>query len=170
MPATPDPDRPGDPQPHSPAAGQRPLKAPASVGKAPLSPGDPHPGAGSGLPQPNERDESIGSISATPDPVIEQALADLQAGQVDTDLRNSGGVDAAQRRALIGSAADQGAKGVPDGAAGGSAHPAASRDGVGAAAGVDTPAAGALGSGGTGRPRDSGGPRSGPRDTGSGAA
>lgn len=76
-------------------------KAPANVGKAPIAPGDPEPGAGTDLPLPHERDESIEGTVATPDPVIEQAAKDLAAGQVDTDLRNPGGLDAERRDALV---------------------------------------------------------------------
>jgi hypothetical protein len=42
---------------------------------------------------PHERDESEDSQESTPREVIKQAFDDLQAGQVDTDLRETGGVD-----------------------------------------------------------------------------
>jgi hypothetical protein len=47
--------------------------------------------------QPHERDESFDSQSATPGPArddIKQAYDDLMEGQVDTDLRETRGVDA----------------------------------------------------------------------------
>ena len=51
---------------------------------------------------PHERDQSaVDSTAATPDPVVAQAAKDLAAGQVDTDLRNPGGLDDRRRRQLI---------------------------------------------------------------------
>jgi hypothetical protein len=44
---------------------------------------------------PHERDESDQIEEDTPRDDIKQAFKDLQAGQVDTDLRNTGGVDEA---------------------------------------------------------------------------
>lgn len=76
-------------------------KAPANVGKPPIAPRDPEPGAGTDLALPHERDESIEGTAATPNPVIEQAAKDIEAGQVDTDLRNPGGLDAERRDALV---------------------------------------------------------------------
>ena len=40
-------------------------------------------------------------VSATPDPAIEQARRDLAAGQVDTDLRATPGLDAQRRKDLL---------------------------------------------------------------------
>ena len=76
-------------------------KAPTAVGKAPIAPDDPEPGAGSGVPLPFEHDESIGNVAAAPDPVIAQAAKDIAAGQVDTDLRSSGGQTHARREDLL---------------------------------------------------------------------
>lgn len=45
------------------------------------------------LRMPHERDESEDSQESGGNVEIEQAYKDLQAGQVDTDLRNTGGVD-----------------------------------------------------------------------------
>ncbi len=56
------------------------------------------------LPLPHERDETSGpdaTANATPDPLMVQAHRDLEAGQVDTDLRNPAGLDAAERERLV---------------------------------------------------------------------
>ena len=45
------------------------------------------------LRMPHEHDESEDSQESTPREVIKQAYDDLQAGQVDTDLRETSGVD-----------------------------------------------------------------------------
>lgn len=42
-----------------------------------------------------------GHIDAQPRPVIEQAKRDLDAGQVDTDLRGTPGLDAERRARLL---------------------------------------------------------------------
>jgi hypothetical protein len=42
---------------------------------------------------PHERDESDDSQASVPRDDIKQAYTDLQNGQVDTDLRETGGVD-----------------------------------------------------------------------------
>jgi hypothetical protein len=43
---------------------------------------------------PHERDESADSQSIAPRKVMQQAAADIESGQVDTDLRNgAGGVE-----------------------------------------------------------------------------
>lgn len=80
---------------------------PGAVGKPPLAPGDPVTGPVTGRQglrpvMPHERDESAGDTAAEPNPVIEQAARDLAAGQVDTDLRTSPGLDAARRADLAG--------------------------------------------------------------------
>ncbi len=54
------------------------------------------------LPLPHERDQSSdGVTSPEPDPRIKQAQQDIESGQVDTDLRNTPGLDAPRRRQLI---------------------------------------------------------------------
>jgi hypothetical protein len=53
------------------------------------SPAKPH----SAPRMPHERDESDDSQSSPPRPMIKQAYDDLEAGQVDTDLRGTSGVD-----------------------------------------------------------------------------
>ena len=80
------------------------LQAPRNVGKPPIAPDDPEPGADTGpdLAQPHERDESIGNTATEPNPVIQQAHADIVSGQVDTDLRNQPGLDAPRRAELLG--------------------------------------------------------------------
>lgn len=45
------------------------------------------------LRMPHERDESEDSQESDPRKVIKRAYDDLQEGQVDTDLRQTGGVD-----------------------------------------------------------------------------
>lgn len=45
------------------------------------------------LRMPHERDESEDSQESAPRSVIKRAYDDLQEGQVDTDLRETGGVD-----------------------------------------------------------------------------
>ena len=47
-----------------------------------------------------ERDESL-SPDRKPDPVIEQAKRDLDAGLVDTDMRATPGLDAGRREQLV---------------------------------------------------------------------
>lgn len=64
----------------------------------------PHPSKTSvehALPLPHERDQSPGQVAREPDPVIERAHQDLQAGRVDTDLRATGGLDAARRTRVV---------------------------------------------------------------------
>jgi hypothetical protein len=51
---------------------------------------------------PHERDQSaVDTTAATPDPVVAQAARDIEAGLVDTDLRNPDGLDGPRRRRLI---------------------------------------------------------------------
>ena len=82
--------RPRDEQPY--AAGARP------------STSDIH-GGQSRFRLPHERDESTGSDPSPPRKVMEIARRDLDAGLVDTDLRNTAGLDAKQRTKLLGRAA-----------------------------------------------------------------
>jgi hypothetical protein len=92
--------------PHTPSGNQpRPsgdgkTKLPGQVGKAPHAPGESE-AAEPGLRLPHERDQSIDATSRSPDPVIRQAHDDLASGQVDTDLRQTPGLDAEQRRKLV---------------------------------------------------------------------
>jgi hypothetical protein len=51
---------------------------------------------------PHEHDQSaVDATDAAPDPVVVQAAKDLAAGQVDTDLRNPGGLDDVRRRKML---------------------------------------------------------------------
>lgn len=73
--------------------------------KLPLPPAAPSTppatGSGAALPLPHERDEAIGQVAPRPDPVIRQAAKDLAAGQVDTDMRATPGLDADRRGGLV---------------------------------------------------------------------
>lgn len=53
------------------------------------------------LKLPHERDETLGAAGRSPRKVIEQARRDLEAGQVDTDMRATPGLDAQRRRRLL---------------------------------------------------------------------
>jgi hypothetical protein len=53
------------------------------------------------LLMPHERDEARDQTKAEPHPVIEQAKRDLDAGLVDTDLRETPGLDAGRRDRLL---------------------------------------------------------------------
>jgi hypothetical protein len=53
------------------------------------------------LQMPHERDQGHGQVAPEPDPVIEQAARDLAAGQVDTDMRATPGLDAARRARMV---------------------------------------------------------------------
>jgi hypothetical protein len=84
----------------APAASLR--KQPRNVNRPPTAQGSPGGSETQDVALPHERDESTGSASAVPDPPIERAYADLQEGQVDTDLRATPGLDARRRRMLLG--------------------------------------------------------------------
>jgi hypothetical protein len=85
----------------APAAAARTVQAPKAVGKAPIAPGTPPQADEPPLPLPHERDESVGDVAHAPDPVIVQAARDIAAGQVDTDMRSTGGQTQARRDALL---------------------------------------------------------------------
>lgn len=69
---------------------------------APLAAATPVPAATPGLPLPHERDQAArGQVAPQPDPVIVQALHDLEAGMVDTDMRQTPGLDAQRRRRMV---------------------------------------------------------------------
>ena len=71
--------------------------------KPPIAPGaESSAGTESGteLPMPHERDESA-DTAAEPDPAMRQAHDDLAAGQVDTDMRGTPGLDAQRRERLV---------------------------------------------------------------------
>lgn len=78
--------------------------------RAPRDPVDRSPRApGSTPPQPededmelpHERDQSTQNTAEEPDPAMKQASKDLEAGMVDTDMRASPGLDAAQRKQYV---------------------------------------------------------------------
>ncbi|MET4580481.1 hypothetical protein [Ottowia thiooxydans] len=50
---------------------------------------------------PHERDQSADSTSSRVDPRIKQAKDDIDAGQVDTDLRQAPGLDAPARKKIM---------------------------------------------------------------------
>jgi hypothetical protein len=74
-----------------------------TVGEAPIAPGggDQNRGAGRNLPLPHEHDQRTGEVDPQPDDVIRQAKDDIEAGQVDTDMRTTPGLDAARRARLV---------------------------------------------------------------------
>lgn len=84
----------------APRSGDGSTKLPGQVGKAPHAPGESE-AAQQGLRLPHERDQSIDATSASPDPVMRQAHDDLASGQVDTDMRQTPGLDAEQRKKLV---------------------------------------------------------------------
>ena len=63
----------------------------------------PMPTAGApDLRLPHEHDQSgVDATTDVPDPMMVQAAKDLQAGQVDTDLHNTAGLDAVRRETLL---------------------------------------------------------------------
>lgn len=79
----------------------------ATAGPGPLAPGRPTSVTGIEMPLPHERDQGLSQVAATPDPLMLQALRDLDAGQVDTDMRATPGLDAERRNDLVPTAAPQ---------------------------------------------------------------
>lgn len=59
------------------------------------------PPSGPALPLPHERDESPHPAEGRTDPRMRQAQEDLAAGQVDTDMRATPGIDATRRERLV---------------------------------------------------------------------
>jgi hypothetical protein len=55
----------------------------------------------SSLTLPHERDQSTDAVAVQPDPVMVQAKRDIDAGQVDTDMRATPGLDADLRSRLV---------------------------------------------------------------------
>lgn len=84
----------------TPASGDGVTKLPGQVGKAPHAPGESE-AAQPGLRLPHERDQSVDATNDAPDPVMRQAHDDLASGQVDTDMRQTPGLDAEQRKKLV---------------------------------------------------------------------
>ena len=71
------------------------------IGGQPKKPGLPALSEGTNAALPHERDQAAGQVSSAPDPIIEQASRDLDAGRVDTDMRATPGLDAARRARLV---------------------------------------------------------------------
>ncbi len=72
--------------------------------KPPVAPGGEHEAvaeSGTELPLPHERDESPHPAEGRPDERMQQAKRDLDAGQVDTDMRATPGLDATRRERLV---------------------------------------------------------------------
>jgi hypothetical protein len=72
----------------------------------PRKPGTPRPADSPAPPPPplalpHERDETRHQTAAEPDPVMQQAKRDIDAGLVDTDMRATPGLDAALRARLV---------------------------------------------------------------------
>lgn len=76
---------------------KQPVAATPPAGRGPAPSPQPKPK----LKLPHERDESFGAAGGEPRKVIEQARRDLEAGQVDTDMRATPGLDAQRRRRLV---------------------------------------------------------------------
>ena len=72
-------------------------KTPADVGSR-LPDGEDEDQA---LPMPHENDQAIGSAGSKPRELMERARRDLEAGQVDTDLHNTPGLDAQRLDELL---------------------------------------------------------------------
>ena len=95
---------------HTPTSPDGPLhRGPSNpVKRSPRAPGSPPPTeADEHLELPHERDQSTHNTAATPDPGMRQAKKDLDAGQVDTDMRATPGLDAAQRASYVPGAGGQ---------------------------------------------------------------
>lgn len=97
--------------PPSPASEQRPDplhpgSGPMHVKRTPVAPGSvPTPEDDEELKMPHERDQSVDdSTKDEPDPRMVQAKKDLDAGQMDTDMRNVPGLDAERRARAVGGA------------------------------------------------------------------
>lgn len=82
-----------------PPASKKPPKE-----KPPVAPGSEHEAVGASgteLPLPHERDETPADAAPPPDAGMRQAGKDLEAGQVDTDMRATPGLDAQRRERLV---------------------------------------------------------------------
>jgi hypothetical protein len=83
-----------------------PGSGPMHVKRSPVAPGAELPD--DDVPRaPHERDQSADATADAPDPRMVQAKKDLDAGQMDTDMRVQPGLDAERRRAAVGGAAGQ---------------------------------------------------------------
>ncbi|QTN28270.1 hypothetical protein HZ993_24090 [Rhodoferax sp. AJA081-3] len=70
---------------------------PTTTTPPPGSDADTHPA----LPLPHERDESHNNVAEAPDPVMQQAKRDIDAGLVDTDMHATPGLDAELRKKMV---------------------------------------------------------------------
>ena len=93
------PKKPLNPPAPSPAA--NPFRGRVIVSKTPVAPGSVPAPQDKELLLPHERDESNHNVAHKPDPRIEQAKRDLDAGLVDTDMRATPGLDAKRREQLV---------------------------------------------------------------------
>jgi hypothetical protein len=91
--------KPARPESRAPIA--QPVRSAAVVEKVAVAPGSTPSPEGVALPLPHERDESANSVPAAPDPVMQQAKRDIDAGKVDTDMRATPGLDAKRRGELV---------------------------------------------------------------------
>jgi hypothetical protein len=90
-----------DHQPDSAPARERSGSGSLHVGKGAASPVTSPSLPGDGLPLPDEREPATGSADDAPRKVMRQAKRDLDAGQVDTDMHATAGLDAVRRRKLV---------------------------------------------------------------------
>lgn len=83
-----------------------PGSGPVHVKKTPVAPGSiPAPDDDEELKMPHERDQSVEESTADePDAHMVQAKKDLDAGQMDTDMRAVPGLDAERRAKAVGGA------------------------------------------------------------------
>lgn len=91
--------KPLNPQSRQPMA-EPPLKG-TRVSKAPVAPGSIPSSEDEELALPHERDESNRNVAEAPDPVMEQAKRDIDAGLVDTDMRATAGQNADLRERMV---------------------------------------------------------------------
>lgn len=104
------PSQPSDPSDNRPSADEHdplhPGSGPVHVKRTPVAPGSmPAPQDDDELKMPHERDQSVeDSTAKKPDPHMLQAKKDLDAGQMDTDMRNVPGLDAQRRADAVGGA------------------------------------------------------------------
>ena len=91
--------------PPAPSPAGNPSRGRVMVSKTPVAPGSvpaPLDQVQDGeLLLPHERDESNRNVAHKPDPRIEQAKRDIDAGLVDTDMRATAGLDAKRREQLV---------------------------------------------------------------------
>ena len=72
-----------------------------SVGRQTATPPRAHPARAAAESLKKLPSASTQATASQPDPVIEQAKRDIDAGQVDTDMRATPGLDADRRKKLV---------------------------------------------------------------------